>query len=109
MEYLISNRGSWTPHVERRVAKADKWDGEVRTLLGKTDGPLVSAVAMVREANAETRILYGCEFAVGTGKSTLEAATRRQVQMAKEILGLRSPAGNVGALRELRWMVGSHW
>ena len=73
-------------------------------MLGKTGGPPVSVVATVRDATAEVGILYGAEFTGGTGTPILAAAAQRQVEMAKEILGLRASADNVGALLELGWM-----
>ena len=73
-------------------------------MLGKTGGPPVSVVATVRDATAEAGILYGAEFTGGTGTTILAAAAQRQVEMAKEILGLRASAENVGALLELGWM-----
>ena len=82
----------------------DKWDGVARAMLGKTGGPPVSVVATVRDATAEAGILYGAEFTGGTGTTILAAAAQRQVEMAKEFLGLRASAENVGALLELGWM-----
>ena len=102
--YQLSHRGTWKQHVDRRVDKADKWDGVARAMLGKTGGPPVSVVATVRDATAEAGILYGAEFTGGTGTTILAAAAQRQVEMAKEILGLRASAENVGAMLELGWM-----
>ena len=102
--YQLSHRGTWKQHVDRRGGKADKWDGVARAMLGKTGGPPVSVVATVRDATAEAGILYGAEFTGGTGTSILAAAEQRQIEMAKEILGLRASAENVGAMLELGWM-----
>ena len=48
--------------------------------------------------------MYGAEFTGGTGTSILAVAEQRQKEMAKDILGLRASADNVGALLELGWM-----
>ena len=72
-------------------------------MLGKTGSALVSAVATVREATADTGVLYGAEFTGGTDTALLEPATRQQIAMAKEILGVRHSADNVGVLLELGW------
>ena len=66
-------------------------------------GPPVRVAATVREATAETGILYGAEFTGGTGTLLLEPASQQQLDIAKEILGLRKSADNVGALVELGW------
>ena len=39
----------------------------------------------------------------GTDTALLEPATRQQIAMAKEILGVRHSADNVGVLLELGW------
>ena len=101
--YKLSHRGSWEAHVERRLEKADKWDGVARNMLGKTGGAPVRIVADVREATAETGVLYGAEFTGGTGTALLEPACQRQVEVAREILGLRQSAEKTGALLELGW------
>ena len=72
-------------------------------MLGKTGGPPVSVVADVREATAEAEILYGAEFTGGTGTKLLDAASTNQVEIAKEILGLRASIDNAGALTEIGW------
>ena len=54
--YQLSHRGSWTQCVDRRLSKAEKWDGVARSMVGKIGGPLVRVVATVREATAETGI-----------------------------------------------------
>ena len=101
--YQLTHRGSWDAHVERRLCKAEKWDGAARGMLGKTGGAPVGVVATVRETTAETGVLYGAEFTGGTGTALLEPAAHRQIHMAKEILGLRQSADNEGALTELGW------
>ena len=101
--YMLTHRGSWKPHVERRIAKAEKWDGVARNMLGKTGSPPVAVVATVRETTAEAGIFYGGEFTGGSGTSLLDDAASRQVAMAKEILGLRQSADNIGALLEIGW------
>ena len=65
--YMLTHRGSWKPHVERRIAKAEKWDGVARNMLGKTGSPPVAVVATVRETTAEAGIFYGGEFTGGSG------------------------------------------
>ena len=72
-------------------------------MLGKTGGAPVRIVAEVREATAETGVLYGAEFTGGTDTALLEPAAQRQVAMAREILGLRQSAEKTGALLELGW------
>ena len=52
---------------------------------------------------AETSVLYGAEFTGGTDTTLLEPAARQQLDMAKEILGVRNSADNVGVLLELGW------
>ena len=101
--YQLTHRGVWAAHVDRRLEKAEKWDGVARGMLGKTGGAPVSVVATVREATAETGVLYGAEFTGGTDTALLEPATRQQIAMAKEILGVRHSADNVGVLLELGW------
>ena len=101
--YQLSHRGTWGEHVDRRLSKAVKWDGVARSMLGKIGGPPVRVAATVREATAETGILYGAEFTGGTGTLLLEPASQQQLDIAKEILGLRKSADNVGALVELGW------
>ena len=74
--YQLTHRGTWMAHVDRRLAKAEKWDGVARDMLGKTGGAPVSVVATAREATAETGVFYGAEFTGGTGATVLEPAIR---------------------------------
>ena len=85
--YLLTH-GNSKEHVERRIDKAAKLYGVATNMSGKTGGPPVSAVATVREATAETGILYGAEFTGGTDTTLLVIANARQMEVAKEIIGL---------------------
>ena len=37
--YMLSHRGSWKPHVERRVVLAEKWDGSRKEHARKNKRP----------------------------------------------------------------------
>ena len=86
--YQLAHCASWAAHIDRRLAKAAKWDGVAKGLSGKPGGASVNVVAKVREATAETGIYLW------------QPAIRQQAEVAKDMLVLRQSAGS---LYELGW------
>ena len=106
--YLLHQEGTWVPHVNRRISKAEKWDTIARQLLGHHGGATLETAASVRAAAGEVGALYGAEF-WGSSKDSAEnnAVNKNQASVAKEILHVRSTAEAEGVLTELGWATSS--
>jgi len=102
--FVLDKRGSWMPHVERRMAKAERWDRVAKRIVGVSGGCAVADAAHVREATAEVSTLYGAEMWAGCGAGK---ETRRvegyQAAVGRAVLGVRASAEACGVLTELGW------
>ena len=103
--YKIHQDGTWVPHVERRVTKAEKWDRLALQLLGHRGGATAEVAADVRNATAEVGVLYGAEFwgSSDPSSSLSNMVDRSQGQVGKDILHVRAPTEAVGVITELGW------
>jgi len=101
--YVLTKRGEWKAHVGRRAAKAERWDGIARRLVGATGGCTVESAAQVRASAADASVLYGCELWAGADRASERRVDKHQAAVGRALLGVRMSAEACGVLTELGW------